>query len=60
MLTIKMFIDLYRSGEEPNWNEVAEWAREHGWGTDGARDLANDMEVVFYTMKILDGKTKLE
>ena len=60
MRATKMFMDIYRSGEQPHYDEIREWARDHGWNDEGARDLANDMETVFYTMKIRDGKTSLE
>jgi hypothetical protein len=48
---VAMFVRLFLVGERPHPDDVSQWARQHGWSEQNARDLSEMVDVVYYTLK---------
>jgi hypothetical protein len=49
-VAVQTFIDILRAGEEPDPDDVRDWALVHGWREDDAFALAEMAETVFLTL----------
>jgi hypothetical protein len=48
---VAMFVRLFLGGASPDPSDVSQWARDHGWSEQNARDLGEMVDVVYYTLK---------
>jgi hypothetical protein len=48
---VAMFVRLFSTGERPHPDDVNQWARDHGWNEQNARDLGEMADVVYYTLR---------
>jgi hypothetical protein len=48
---VAMFVRLFSAGEHPQPADVSQWAYDHGWSEQNARELGEMVDVVYYTLK---------